>query len=128
MWDLEMQAIQEKSRSQADFLSACQATLYTSPVELKSTLVASYHILVGQTSPSHPFILSQRASPVEEQPASAAPPQHQCPSSLLGPKDDTLPQILWRACLWAEPHGRLLWKNPPAPSGKRSCLGTELSS
>ena len=28
---------------------------------------------------------------------------HQCPSSLLGPKDGTLPQILWRACLWVEP-------------------------
>ena len=69
-----MQAIQEESRSQADFLSASQATLYASPVELKSTLVASYHLLLGQMPLSHPFILSQRASPVEEQPALTAPP------------------------------------------------------
>ena len=74
MWDLEAQVIQEESRSQADFLSTCQTALYTSPVELKSTLVASYHILLGQTPPSHPFILLQRASLVEEQPTSAAPP------------------------------------------------------
>ena len=28
---------------------------------------------------------------------------HQCPSSLLDPNDSTLPQILWKAHLWAEP-------------------------
>ena len=69
-----MQVIQEEGRSEADFLSACQATLYASPQELKSTLAASYHILLGQTPPSPPFILLLRASPVEEQPASATPP------------------------------------------------------
>ena len=74
MWDLEAQVIQEENRSQADFLSACQAVLYASPVELKSTLMASYHVLLGQTPPSHPFVLSQRTSPVEEQLASTAPP------------------------------------------------------
>ena len=74
MWDLEEQVIQKESRSQANFLSTCQATLYASPLELKSTLAASYHILLGQTPPSPPFILLQRASPVEEQPASAIPP------------------------------------------------------
>ena len=74
MQDWEMQAILEENRSQADFLSTCQATLYTSPGELKSTLVASYPLLLGQTPPSHPFILLQRASPVEEQPALATSP------------------------------------------------------
>ena len=74
MQDLETQVIQEESRSQADILSACQATLYTSPAELKSILVASYHLLLGQRPLSHPFVLLQKASPVEEQPASAAPP------------------------------------------------------
>ena len=69
-----MQVIREDSRSQADFLSICQATLYTSPPELKSALATSYHILLGHTSPSPPFILLQRASPVEEQPISAASP------------------------------------------------------
>ena len=36
MCDLEKQVIWEESRSQANFLSACQATLYTSPPELRS--------------------------------------------------------------------------------------------
>ena len=54
---------------------------------------------------------------------------HQCPSSLLGPKDGTLPQILWRSHLCAEPlckgdSGRI----PPAPSGQKSHPGTEHSS
>ena len=37
-------------------------------------LVASYHILLGQAPTSHPFTLSQGASPVEQLSASAAPP------------------------------------------------------
>ena len=71
MWDLETQVIQEEGRSEADFLSTCQATLYISPPEFKSALAASYHLLLEQTPPSPPFILLQRASPVEEQPISA---------------------------------------------------------
>ena len=74
MQDLEMQAIQEEGKSQANFLPACQAALYTSPPELKSALAISYYILLGQIPPLPPFVLSQRASPVEEQPASATPP------------------------------------------------------
>ena len=69
-----MQAIQEEGRSQADFLSACQAALYASPAELRGILVASYHVLLGQTPTLYPFALSQRTSPVEEQSAPAAPP------------------------------------------------------
>ena len=37
-------------------------------------LVASYHVLLGQAPTSHPFTLSQRTSPAEEQSAPAAPP------------------------------------------------------
>ena len=37
-------------------------------------LVASYHVLLGQTPPFHPFVLSQRTSPMEEKPTSATPP------------------------------------------------------
>ena len=37
-------------------------------------LVGSYHILLGQEPMSHPFTLSQGASPVEQQSALAAPP------------------------------------------------------
>ena len=53
---------------------------------------------------------------------------HQCPSSLLSPKDVTLPQILWTAFLWKEPHQRWLQKGPPSPSSKRSYLWTKCSS
>ena len=42
--------------------------------QLKGILAASYHILLGQTPPSPPFVLLQRASPVEEQATSAIPP------------------------------------------------------
>ena len=111
IWDLETQVIWEECRSQASFLSACQATLYTSWPELKSTLAISYHILLGQIPPSPPFVLSQRASPVGEQPTSSAP-LHQWLSSLLGPKDGTLHQILLRACLWVEPLWMQLWEDP----------------
>ena len=74
MQDLEEQVIREEGRSQTDFLSACQAALHTSPAELKGMLVASYHVLLQQAPTSHPFTLSQRTSPVEEQSAPAAPP------------------------------------------------------
>ena len=74
MQDLEMQAIQEESKGQADFLSTCQAALCTSPAELKSTLVTFYHLLLGQTPLSHPFVPLQRASSGEEQPTSATFP------------------------------------------------------
>ena len=66
MQNLERQVIQEEVRSQANFLSGCQAAMCASPIVLKSTLATSYHILLGQTPPSPPFILLQRSSPVEE--------------------------------------------------------------
>ena len=127
MWDLEAQVIWEESRSQATFLSACQATLYTCPPEFKNALATSYisywhrhlhhlHSSYCKGLPQWKSSLLQLLLP------------HQCPSSLLGPKDGTLPQTLWRACLWVEPLWRWLWENPPAPSGKRSHPGTEHSS
>ena len=63
---LEEQAIEEESKSQLDFFSTCQAALGASPVELCSSLVASYHILMGQALMSHPFSLSQRALSSEQ--------------------------------------------------------------
>ena len=127
MWDLEMQAIWVESRSQADFLSTCQATLYASPAELKSTLVASYLILLEQTPPSHPFILSQRASPVEEQPTSAAPPtpvpkQSPRPKRWHPSPDPVESMPLGRTTL------KMTSEGPPAPSSKRPHLGTKHSS
>ena len=77
---LEEQVIQEEGKSQIDFLSACQAALQASPVELRGMLVASYHLLIGQAPTSHPFTLSQGASPIEQPSTPAAPsspvPEH----------------------------------------------------
>ena len=72
--DMEEQVILEEARNQTNFLSTCQAALHTSPVELKGMLVASYHILMGQAPTSHPFTLSQGASPVEQPSTPSAPP------------------------------------------------------
>ena len=73
---LEEQAIEEENKSQLDFLSACQATLWASPNELHGLLVASYHILMGQALMSHPFSLSQEASSSEQvsAPMNPSPP------------------------------------------------------
>ena len=70
---LEAQAIQEESKSQFDFLFACQAAIQASPVEIHGMLVASYHILMGQAPTSHPFNLSQGASSTEQLSAPVAP-------------------------------------------------------
>ena len=127
MQDLEMQVIQEEGRSQADFLSARQAALYASPPELKSTLAASYHILLGHTPPSPPFVLLQRASQVEEQPTSAIPPTS-VPKQSPRPKrwhpspDPVESMPLGRTTLKVTPGG------PPAPSSERSHPGTGHSS
>ena len=85
MQDLEEQAIGEEGRSQTDFLSACQVILYNSPLELKSTLATSYHILLGQMPLLPPLIMPQRTSPVEEQPATVVPPT-QAPKQSPRPK------------------------------------------
>ena len=84
MQNLEGQVIQEESRSQADFLSACQVILYNSPPELKSILTTSHHILLGQTPPLPPLASPWRTPPMEEQlsmgtSSSPAPKQsHRC--------------------------------------------------
>ena len=77
---MEEQVIQEEGKSQIDFLSAPQAALQASPVELRGALVASYHILMGEAPMSHPFTLLQGASPIEQPSAPVAPtspvPEH----------------------------------------------------
>ena len=82
---LEEQVIQEEGESQIDFLSACQAAIQASPVELKGMLVASYHVLMGQAPTSHPFTLSQGAFPTE-QPSAPAAPSSPVPEHSPGPK------------------------------------------
>ena len=74
VWDLGEQIIWEEGRSQNDFLYACQAALHASPVELKGVLVASYYILLRQVPTSHPFTLSQGASPAQQPSTPAVPP------------------------------------------------------
>ena len=119
MWDLEEQVIQE--------LSTCQATLYVSPLVLKGTLATSYHILLGQTPPSPPFVLLQRASPVEEQPTSAIPPTSVCKQSPRPKRQHPSPDPMEGI-----PLGRTTSKvtlgGPPALSSERSCPGTEHSN
>ena len=77
---LEEQVIQEEGEIQTDFLSVCQTALQASSVELRGMLVALYHLLMGQAPMSHPFTLSQGASPNEQLSAQAAPsppvPEH----------------------------------------------------
>ena len=82
--DSLQQTIKEESKGQLDFLSACQAALQASPVELHSTLVASYHILLGQAPMSHPFSLSQGAS--SEQVSAPVAPSPPVPEHSRRPK------------------------------------------
>ena len=56
MQDLQEQALGEESRSHNAFLTACQVVLYSSPPLFKSTLVATYHFLLGQTPLLPPLV------------------------------------------------------------------------
>ena len=47
MQELEEQALKEQSKSQHDFLSACQAILCHGLQSLKENLTTSYHVLLG---------------------------------------------------------------------------------
>ena len=127
MRDLEEQVIQEESRCQSNFLSACQAALHASPAELKGVLVAFYQVLLEQAPTSHPFTLLQRTSPVEEQSAQVAPP-------MLVPKQSPRPKR-WHPSpdpVESTPLGgttsKTTLEGPPAPNGERSHLGTRHSS
>ena len=96
MQDLEEQAMGEESRSHNDFLSTCQVILFSSPPPLKSSLEASYHLLLGQTPPSPPLVMPQRTSPVEEQPNTTVSPTLAPTQSLRPKRQHPLP----------DPHGK----------------------
>ena len=127
MQDLEMQVIWEENRSQADFLSTCQAVCMPAhwssrvlwPLLTTFYLGRHLHHLPSSYCQGLPQWKNSRLQLFLS---------HQCLSSFLGQKDDTLPQILWRACLWVEPLWRWLWEDPPAPSSEKSHPGTEHSS
>ena len=125
---LEEQVIPEEGKSQIDFLSACQAALHASPSDCRGTLVASYHMLMGQGPTSHPFTLSQGASPMSN---------HLLQQLLLGwhlstppgPKGNTPTQTLWMGTpIGGTTSKATLEGPPPAPNGERSHLGTRYSS
>ena len=127
MQDLEEQAIIEESRSCNAFLSACQVVLYSSPPLLKSALVASYHILLGQTPLLPPLTLPQRTSPMGEQPTAASSPT-------LVPKQSPRPKR-WHPLpdpMESMPIGSATPKatsgEPPAPRGERSHIGSQHSN
>ena len=124
---LEEQGVQEEGKSQINFLSACQAALQASPAELRGTLVASYHILMGQAPMSHPFILSQGAFPIE-QPSAPVAPSSLALSIPPGPRGNTLPQTQWMTCLLVGPCPRQPQMGPPALSDERFPLGTRYSN
>ena len=75
MQELEEQAIREESKSQHDFLSACQAILHHAPQSLKENLTTSYHVLLGRSPLSSPSVPPTRTSPAEEQPSVANSPR-----------------------------------------------------
>ena len=74
MQELEEQALGKESKSHHDFLTACQAALYHTLQPLRENLATSYHVLLGQSLPSPPSVLSAKAPRVEEQSPMAAPP------------------------------------------------------
>ena len=113
MGDLEEQPL-ERRRSHNDFLSACQVIFIKVHHSLKElwlphiTFYWSKHLCCLHSS-CHRRLLPWRNSQLQP----LRPHQH--PNNLLSPKGDTLCQIPWRACLWAEPLQRLLWEDPPSP-------------
>ena len=68
MQHLEEEAFEEESRGQLNFLSACQGTLGTSPLESCGLLLASYQVLLGHTLMSHLFNIHQGVSPPNKGP------------------------------------------------------------
>ena len=77
---LEEEAIKQESKGQLNFLSACQAALQASPPEFHGMLVSSYQVLLGHALMSHPFSISQGASPSQQgsAPGTPSPPVPEC--------------------------------------------------
>ena len=124
---LKEQVIQEEGKSQIDFLSACQAALQASPIELRGGLVASYHLLMGQAPMSLPFTLSQ-GSPHQATICYSSP---FFPSAWVfsqAQEATPLPRHQWMTCLLVGPHPRQPQKGPPAPSSEMFYLGTRYST
>ena len=121
MQSLEEQAFGEESRSHHEVLSSCQATLYHSPQLLRGALAASYHILLGQTPPSPPFILPPRTPSKEEQPSTATPPMPMPKQSPRLKRQHPLPELMGNmpmgratlAVMLGGPPSPKKWETPP---------------
>ena len=87
---LEEETIEEESKGQLNFLSACQATLEASPLRSCGVLIASYQVLLGQTLTSHLFSIPQGASPSQQGPT----PRASSPSAHTAPKPFTQAQVV----------------------------------
>ena len=114
MQDLKEEVIQEESRCQTNFLSTCQATLLTSPVEFKGMLVASYQVLLGAGLHILPIHLITKDLPSRGNSLLQQLLLHQFPRSPLGSKGSILPQILCIACLMAETTSKTASEEPPS--------------
>ena len=102
----------KKVRVRSTFSLPIQAALQASPAELNSALVASYHILMGHAPMSHPFTLSQGASPTKQLSVPAAPPSLVPEHSPRPKRRHPSAQTLWTTCLLAGPCPRQPWKGP----------------
>ena len=118
-------------RSQADFLSASQATL---------CMLAQWSSRMHSGGFLSPFIGADASISTclsyckgllqwRNSPASVALLLHQCPNAVSsGPKDQHPPPDPVESMTIGWNHiERQLWKGPPAPRGERSCPGTECS-
>ena len=88
VWHLEEGAIEEESKGQLNFLSACQATLEGSPPKSCGMLIASYQVLLGHVPMPHLFNISQGASPSQQGsiPGAPSPPASTVPGPSPRPK------------------------------------------
>ena len=110
--------LSEESKGQLNLLSTCQATLWASPPKFYGMLVAFYHILLGHVPMSHPFSISQGASPPNKGLSPGLLPLL-CLSIPLDPSSGITPQTQQMSCLLAGPHPRQLLSDPLVWSSKR---------
>ena len=118
---LEEESIEEERKIQLNFLSICQTTLWTSPPEFCSMLVASYHILLGHAPTSHLFSIPQGAPPFPLGPALGLLPLP-CWSIHLGPSNGITLQIWWILHLSVGPHPRQLLRGPYLKAARDNAL------
>ena len=88
VWHFEEGAIEEESKCQLNFLSACQAALEASPPGSCGMLIAYYQVLLGHALMPHLFNISEGASPSQQGsiPGVSSPPASTAPRPSPRPK------------------------------------------